>query len=248
MRLLLINPNITQAVTDRMAAEARLSASPGTEIVAVTAAFGSEYIASRPEAAIGAHAVLDAIACHEQGCDAIIIAAFGDPGLAAARELASIPVLGLGESAMLVAWTLCRRFSIVCLSSRLRRWYIELAEEVGLAGRLGSVRGLDVAIPDIANAKEQLQARLIAECLAAVEQDGAEAVIFGGGPIAGLAREVADDIPVPVLDGVSCAVRLAEAIGGLHPRKPVTGSFARPAPKPATGLSPALLRRFTGKG
>lgn len=191
--------------------------------------------------------MLDAIARHEAGCDAVIIAAFGDPGLAAAREFASVPVFGLGESAMLVAWTLCRRFSIICLSARLRRWYIECAEEVGLAGRLGSVRGLDVAIPDIARAKEQFQELLVAECHAAIAQDGAEAVIFGGGPIAGLAREVADEVPVPTLDGVACSVRMAEAVGGLHPRQPSAGSFARPAPKPAKGLGPELMRRITGQ-
>lgn len=248
MRLLLINPNVTRAVTDRMAAEARMAASSGTEIVPITAAFGTEYIANRPEAVIGAHAVLDAIARHETGCDAVVIAAFGDPGLAAAREFASIPVFGLGESAMLVAWTLCRRFSIICLSTRLRRWYIECAEEVGLAGRLASVRGLDVPIPDITRAKEQFQDQLIAACHAAVQQDGAEAVIFGGGPIAGLAREVAGEVPVPTLDGVACAVRMAEAVAGLRPRKPSAGSFARPAPKPAQGLAPELMRRITGQG
>jgi allantoin racemase len=80
----------------------------------------------------------------------------------------------------------------------------------------------------------------------AIEQDEAEVIIFGGGPIAGLAREVREVVPVPCLDGVSCAVRMAEALVGLHPRPAERGSFARPRAKPANGLSPELMRRITG--
>lgn len=246
MKLLLINPNITTAMTASMAAEARRFTSPGTEIVAVTAAFGTQYVENRAEAAIAAHAVLDALARHAEGCDAAIVSAFGDPGLAAARELADIPVVGIEESAILAAWMLGRRYSIVCLTPRLRRWYIECAEEHGLAGRLASVRALDLPIPDITQAKDRFRAALLAECGRAVEEDEAEVIIFGGGPIAGLAREAAMQIPVPVLDGVSCAVRMAEALVGLAPRPATRGSFSRPHPKPAQGLSPDLMRRITG--
>jgi allantoin racemase len=69
---------------------------------------------------------------------------------------------------------------------------------------------------------------------------------FGGGPIAGLARETRDMVPVPCLDGVSCAVRMAEALVALNPRPPSRGSFARPRGKPVQGLSPELMRRIVG--
>jgi allantoin racemase len=246
MKLLLINPNVTEAITESMAVEARFFASPGTEITAVTAAFGTQYVENRAEAAIAAHAVLDALAHHVEGHDAAIVSAFGDPGLAAAREFADIPIFGIEEAALLTAWTLGRRIAIVCLTPRLRRWYQECAEEHGLAGRLVSVRALDVPISDITRARDQFRTRLLEECRRAVEEDDAEVIIFGGGPIAGLAREAASEIPVPTLDGVSCAVRLAEAVTGLHPRPPSRGSFARPRPKPARGLSAALTRRIVG--
>jgi Asp/Glu/hydantoin racemase len=244
VKLLLINPNVTEAMTASMATEARLSASPGTEITAVTASFGTQYVENRVEAAIAGHAVLDALAAHMEGHDAAIVSAFGDPGLAAAREFADIPVFGIEESALLTAWTLGRRIAIVCLTPRLARWYLECAEEHGLAGRLVCVRPLDVPIPDITRAKDQLRSRLLEECGRAIEEDQAEVIVFGGGPIAGLARESAPEIPVPTLDGVSCAVRLAEAVAGLHLRPPSYGSFARPRPKPAQGLSPELTRRI----
>lgn len=248
MKLLLINPNITESMTETMAAEARRFASPGTEIVAVTAAFGTQYVENRAEASIASHAVLDALAKHAAGCDAAIVCAFGDPGLAAAREFADIPIVGIEESAILAAWMLGRRYSIICLTPRLRTWYIECAQEHGLAGRLASVRALNAPIADITLAKQQFRTRLLELCMQAIEQDDAEVIIFGGGPIAGLAREVRDDIPVPTLDGVGCAVRMAEALVGLRPRSPLRGSFARPAPKPAKGLAPELTQRITGEG
>jgi allantoin racemase len=246
MKLLLINPNITEAMTASMVAEARLFASPATEITGVTAAFGTQYVENRVEAAIAGHAVLDALASHMEGHDAAMVSAFGDPGLAAAREFADIPIFGIEESALLTAWTLGRRIAIVCLTPRLRRWYQECAEEHGLAGRLVCVRALNVPIPDITQAKTQLRDRLLEECARAVDEDDAEVIIFGGGPIAGLARETSALIPVPTLDGVSCAVRLAEAVTGLRPRPPSRGSFARPRSKPARGLSPALMQRIVG--
>jgi Asp/Glu/hydantoin racemase len=240
MKLLLINPNISDDVTKVMAEEARRSASPGTEIAATTARFGVLYIENRGESAIAAHAVLDAIAEHGAGADAVIVSAFGDPGLKAARELFDLPVVGLAESAFLMAWTLGHRYSIVAMTPRLGAWFRESAREHGLDGRLASVRALAEGPTDIAKAKEQLREKLVTECLRAVEADGAEVVILGGGPIAGLARDCADRIPVPALDGVSCAVRLAEALVGLKPRAAQRGSFARPAAKANRGLSPNL--------
>src|SRR5262249_48065699 len=191
---------------------------------------------------IASHAVLDVLAEHGAGADAAIISAFGDPGLAAARELVDIPVVGVSEAAFLMAWTLGRRYAIVAMTRRLGTWYRECAVEHGLDGRLATVRALDVPLTDITRAREQLRDRLLAECLPAVDEDGAEVVILGGGPLAGLAHEAAAEIPVPTLDGVSCAVRLAEALVGLAPRPATRGSFARPAAKPTRGLSPALAK------
>ena len=242
MRLLLINPNISEGVTEIMAAEARRTASASTEIVTATARFGVLYIENRIEAAVGAHAALEALAEHGDGCDAAIIAAFGDPGLAAARELVDIPVVALCEAALLTARSLGQRYSIVCLTRRLRTWYLEVAAEYGLAARMASVRALDVPVTDITTAKDELREKLVEQCLRAVDEDDADVVILGGGPLAGLARESADRIPVPTLDGVTCAVRQAESLVALRPRPPRRGSFARPPKKPSRGLSPALTR------
>ncbi len=242
MRLLLINPNITAAITDVMAEEARHAAAAGTEIRTASARFGTLYIENRAEAAIAGHAVLEALAEHAAGCDAVIVSAFGDPGLAAAKELADVPVVGISEAALLTAWMLGRRFAVVCMTARLRTWYAECVAEHGLAGRLAAVRALDVPVKDVTRARDELAEPMVELCNRCVQEDEAEAVIVGGGPLAGLARRVADRVPVPLLDGVACAVPMAEMLVRMGVRMPERGSFARPRPKPSTGLSQALAR------
>jgi len=100
LRLLLINPNMTAAVTERLAEVGRAVANPDTEIVALTASRGFPYISARSEAEIAGVLAMEMIADHAEGADAAIIAAFGDPGLFAARELFDFPVVGMSEAAM----------------------------------------------------------------------------------------------------------------------------------------------------
>src|SRR5258708_39352648 len=113
MKILVANPNTSASVTDRLVAAGRLVASPGTELLPMTASRGVPYIATRAEAAIGSAMMLEMLAERRGTFDAAIVAAFGDPGLGGARELFDFPVVGMAEAAMLVACTLGRRFAIL---------------------------------------------------------------------------------------------------------------------------------------
>jgi len=150
-RLLLINPNISDSVSALIRAEADRSASPGTEIEVVTAPFGVAYIETRFEALIGAYAVAQLAAEHHARFDAVIVAAFGDPGLGGLREALPCPVTGLTEAALASACLLGGRFSIVAISQRIRAWYRETVQHYGLQGRLASIRALDEPLADIGN-------------------------------------------------------------------------------------------------
>ena len=61
MRILVVNPNTTVAMTGSIAATARLAASPGTEIVGLTAGFGVDGIDSAYESLLSAVAVMDRV-------------------------------------------------------------------------------------------------------------------------------------------------------------------------------------------
>lgn len=244
MKILLANPNTSQSVTDRIAQVARASASPGTALVAVTGSAGVPYIATRADAAVAGRTTLELMAEHAGGCDAAIVAAFGDPGLGGCRELLAIPVIGLAEAAMLTACMLGRRFSIVTFSGALGPWYRECVDYNGLASRLASIRCLDGPFDDIARVQDEKEDLLVDLCARAAAEDQAEVIILGGAPLAGLAVRVAGRVPVPLVDGVAAAVRQAETLAALAPRKATVGSFRRPAAKSIVGVSTALTRLF----
>lgn len=240
MKLLVINPNTSEEVTQRIAATARAAAGPGTEIEAVTARVGVPYIATRAEALIGGTVVLEMLAERHETADAAIIAAFGDPGLGGARELFPIPIVGLAEAAMLTACMLGRRFAIVSFARALGPWYQECLEWHGLAGRCAGIRLLDDTFSSIADVQEEREELLVDLARRAVTHDDADVIVLAGAPLAGLAARVRERIPVPVVDGVAAAVKQAEGLFVLAPRAPAAGTYRRPDAKPSKGLSPRL--------
>lgn len=245
MRLLLLNPNTTGAVTDRLMEAARVVAAPTTRLVPLTATRGVPYIATRAEAQIGGAIALEMLAEHHRDADAAIIAAFGDPGLLGARELFDIPVIGMAEAAMLTACTLGRRFAIVTFARALGPWYEECVAMHGLTGRCAGISMLDGAFRSISDVQEEKESLIVDLAHRSITEHEADVVILGGAPLAGLAAKVRDRIPVPVVDQVQAAVKMAEAIVALAPRKATTGTFRRPDAKSAVGLSDALGRRIS---
>jgi allantoin racemase len=242
MRLLILNPNTSKSVTERIAAQARATAAPGTELLLDTSDRGVPYIATRAEATIGGHVALEMLARRQGEFDAAIIAAFGDPGLGGARELFDQPVVGLAEAGILTACMLGRRFAVVSFSSTLEPWYRECVEMHGLSGRLAGIFTLTEPFRDIARVSEEKADKLVALCGSAIREGAADVVVLAGAPLAGLAPVISDRVPVPVVDCVSAAVCQAETLVRLAPRKATVGSFRRPSPKPTSGLDPALMR------
>jgi Asp/Glu/hydantoin racemase len=249
MRLLVVNPNISQSVSRLIAEEARRAASPGTEITMATAPYGVAYIETRFEAQIGAQAVAELVAERRHTHDAVVVAAFGDPGLPGLKEALDIPVVGMTEAALMTACLLGKRFSIVAISRRITAWYRECVEYNGLLGRLASIRSLRQPLENIGSVQDDHGRQLRELCLAAAEEDGADVVIVAGAPLAGLARSMKGELPVPVVDGVSSAVCHAETLVRLAPGVARAGSFAPPPQKPHAGLSPGMSDLFRhGRG
>jgi Asp/Glu/hydantoin racemase len=239
MRLLLINPNTTASITEKVAAEARRIASAGTEIVPATGAFGARYISSRAAYAIAAHAALDAYAKADQAHDAVVLACFGDPGLDALREIAPKPVIGMADASIRAACKSGAKFSIVTGGLGWVAMLEEFVASRGLAARLASVRAVPQTGGAIAADPVAALNALTKECREAAEKDGADVVILGGAGMAGLAARVAGSVAVPVLDCIEAAIREAEKLAGKS-GPAATGA----APAESTGLSPALAARL----
>lgn len=245
MRILLLNPNMTQAITDRLADAGAQVAGPGVSIVKATAPRGFPYISGRAEAQIAGAIALEMLAERVGSFDAAIIAAFGDPGLHGARELFDQPVIGMSEAAMLTACMLGKRFGIVSFAARMAPWYTECVETHGLTGRCAGVFCLDQpfsSVTDVAAEKRDALQRLARSAV----ESGADVVILAGAPLAGLAAELRGHVPVPLVDQVHAAIRQAETLLALAPRKATAGSFRRPPSKESSGLAASLSARIAG--
>jgi Asp/Glu/hydantoin racemase len=233
VKLLVMNPNITESVTQLIGAEARRAASPGTELTLLTATFGVAYIETELEALIGGYASLISISDHLADHDAIVMAAFGDPGIGALREAFDRPVVGLTEAALREAAAIAQRFSIIGISPRIGAWYRSVVEGYGYGDRLASIRTLDAPIRDIAGVQDEHGARLRTLTEEVVARDGAQAVIVAGAPLAGLARRITG-LPVPLVDPIAAAVRQAQI--APRPRREA------PPRKASAGLPEAIRR------
>ena len=121
-----------------------------------------------------------------RSCDAVLIAAFGDPGLAAIREIAPVPVVGIAEAAFGAARETGPRFSLVAISERIALWYRECAAINDVRGNLASIRTLSAPLRDIGSVQEDHEEALLTLCRRIVEEDAADAVVLAGAPLAGL--------------------------------------------------------------
>ena len=247
MKILVINPNLTQAVTDAVAGVARGSASPGTEIVAVTGVSGPQVIGSRAENAVAHIGVLELAARHCAGCDAIVLGVSLDTALQALRELLAIPVVGMTEAGLIGASLVATKIGVITYGRRMVPLYEELVRAHGYGERVAAVSAVDVTPADTFSDPEGTRSRVLAGCQALVDDHGAEAIVLAGAAMAGMQPVLQPKLPVPLVDGIACAVQLAEMLVRLKLPKPSTGSLAHPGARAVHGLSPELAALFQAK-
>ncbi|MCA3565496.1 MAG: aspartate/glutamate racemase family protein [Methylocystis sp.] len=256
MNILVVKPNMTESITDRLVHVGSKVASAGATLIPATAPRGFPYISSRAEAQVAGAILLDMLAERQGSFDAAIIAAFGDPGFFAARELFDFPVIGMSEAAMLTACMLGKRSGIVTFAANLEPWYRECVEMHGLNNRLAGIRCAGGGFSKIDNVAEEKEAALIALAQQSIEDDGADVIILAGAPLSGAAEKIKDRIAVPLVDQMSAAIRQAETLQAetlqaetlvlLATAAARAGAFRRPPPKESSGLSSSLSARFSG--
>lgn len=245
MRILLINPNMTAAVTESCAREARAVAAPGTEIVPLTGEFGAQIISSRAENAVAAHTLLTLLARHHADADAVLLAVSYDTALLAAREMVSIPVVGMTEAALVTAHLVGSRFGLVTFGTP--SVYRDLVAERGLAARFAGLRSIETPASAVYADPQAVERRVIEAATALAQEDGAECVVLSGAAMAGFARRIKDNVPVPVLDGIACGVPLCEMLVKLELKAPSLGSMVPPSGRATRGLDPALAALLAKK-
>ncbi|MFC0201671.1 aspartate/glutamate racemase family protein [Paracoccus rhizosphaerae] len=230
MKLVVINPNSTRSMTDKIVASARAVAAPDTEVEGRTAHGAPASIEGHfDEVMSAAHLLREVQAARD--ADAIVVACFDDPAIGACREVATGPVIGICEAAVKAASMIATSFSIVTTLPRSVPVIEELVRKYGLDHQCRRVRS--AAIPVLAleepgsNARQQVRA----EILRAIEEDRCEAVVLGCAGMSDLTEWLSAETGIPVIDGVTVATKLAEALVGAGLKTSKIGAYATPNQK-----------------
>jgi allantoin racemase len=195
--------------------EAALQAfvSPGVTVEARPRYSGPKSIESMWEEYLSVPGLLEAVVeLEREGFDAVVPGCFGDPGIDAARELVSIPVLGIGATAMLVAANLSHRFSVVTVLESVVRPLENLARLTGIEPKLASVRQIGIPVLELNADPEVTFNRLIEVSREVIEQDRADALVLGCGTLSFRSAELQEAVGVPVVNPIQVTLRMAELL------------------------------------
>jgi allantoin racemase len=231
MRILVINPNTTQAMTDEIGNVARAAAAPATEIEAVSPANGPRSIEGFTDEVLGAYNTVDVVAQTKGQYDGYVIACFGDPGVSACREVADVPVVGIAEAAMHMASLVAHRWSIVTVLPRVKPFLEEVVHRCGMDYKCASIRCTSLTVLEIQEDVERTKRLMLDEARDAIERDGAEAILLGCAGLGPIDKTMQAALGVPVLDGTACAVKLLEGLHGYGVTTAKVRAYLSPEPK-----------------
>jgi allantoin racemase len=211
IKILVINPNTTASMTEKIAISARDIARPGTEIIAANSQNGPASIQGYLDIATCIPGLLEEIKKHPD-VDAIVIACFDDTGLDAVRCITSVPVLGIGEAAYHAASMIATKFSVVTTMSKSVAGLENNLARYGLAQKCVRVRATDIPVLKLEEGDPKTLDKIRSEIRDAIEHDHAEAIVLGCAGMADLMVQLSDEFGLPVIDGVAAGVALAEAL------------------------------------
>jgi allantoin racemase len=241
VRLLVVNVNTTASMTEAIAASARSVAAPGTEIIGLTPSFGAESVEGNLESYLAAVAVMNAVATYDGPFDAVVQAGFGEHGREGLQELLDVPVVDITEAAAHLACMIGHKYSVVTTLDRTVPLIEGRLTLAGLATRCASIRSSGLSVLELEEDPATAVKAIVREAELAVRDDRAEVICLGCGGMAGLDDAVRRATGVPVVDGVTAAVKLAESLVGLGLSTSKIRTYAPPRPKRITGWPlPAL--------
>lgn len=235
MRILVVNVNTTASITDTIAQQARAVASPGTEIVGLTPYFGAESVEGNFESYLAAIAVMDRVMAYDQPFDAVIQAGYGEHGREGLQELLNVPVVDITEAAASTAMFLGHAYSVVTTLDRTVPLIEDRLKLAGLSQRCASVRASGMAVLELEEDPLAAMEAIVREAELAIRDDKAEVICLGCGGMAGLDEQIRQRTGVPVVDGVTAAVTIAESLVRLGLSTSKIRTYATPRPKKVIG-------------
>ena len=211
MKLLVVNPNTTASMTEKIADVARAAARPDTEIVATNPDDGPVSIQGYLDVATCVPGLLAEVAQHPDA-DAVLVACFDDTGVDALRCVVDGPVIGIGEAAYHAASMVSAKFGVVTTLSRSVPGLEANLARYGLERKCAGVRATDIEVLDLEAGDPATTEKIRDEIRKAMTEDQAEAIVLGCAGMADLMIKLSIEFRIPIIDGVACGVAMAEAL------------------------------------
>jgi allantoin racemase len=227
-KVLVVNSNSSAGATEQIEAGCRPHVTDGTEVSYITAAAGPEGIDTPLDVAISGLETTRAIVRHRDEFDAFIVACGNDPGLDMARQVTDKPVVGIAEAGILFALTLGAKFSPLTLLRSEIPSVEEMVARYGLTSRLASVATLDISAGELIGGSGDNYDRFVQTAATARDRDMAEVIVLVGSVMAGLENRLTEDVGIPVVSGMVCAIKLAADLAELGVRTSRAFKFATP--------------------
>ncbi|WP_106744228.1 aspartate/glutamate racemase family protein [Yoonia maritima] len=213
MKIVLMNPNATNAMTQSMLAVARAAAPAEVQVSGWTNSDGPKAIQGREDGEAATKGLLAGLMSEDvKNADLIIIACFDDVGLPEMRHRAHCPVIGIGQAAYTMAVLLGQGFSVVTSTDVSIPVIEENIEALGFSKNCKSIRASGLPVLTIEEASEDTCDTLSKEILATKHEDGSTTVILGCAGMAALHKKLEANTGMVLIDGVRASVLLSLAV------------------------------------
>src|SRR5918998_84249 len=155
------------------------------------------------------------------GTDAFVVGCCYDPGVAVARELTDMPVVGPLEASVLYSRFFGHRFSVVTDHRKAVPELENLVRLYGIEANCRSVRAIDWYVENMVEDPSAVAHDAAERCRRVLDEDGAECVVLGCTIIAAcLEREIlrgAEELAtLPIVNPNVMAVKAAELLADLR--------------------------------
>jgi Asp/Glu/hydantoin racemase len=209
MRILVINPNSTEAVTrgiDEAVEPLRMSGGPAIDCV--TLEEGPPGIETQQHVDGVIPHLLSLVSRQEKEYAAFVIACYSDPGLHSLREATKKPVLGISECGILTALTLGQRFGVIAILQKSIPRHLRYVGALGVSDRLAAELPVDLPVVELSN-EQKTFGRMVEVGKALRERHGADVVVMGCAGMARYRKPLQEAIGIPVVEPTQAAVSMA---------------------------------------
>lgn len=210
-RILVINPNSTEAVTrgiDEACEPLRIEGGPGIDCV--TLKEGPPGVETQQHVDGVVAPLINLVRSREQDYDAFVIACYSDPGLHSIREVTRKPVLGISECGILTALTLGQKFGVIAILKQSIARHLRYVGALGVAERMAGELPVGLPVTELSDEKKTF-GRMVEVGKALRDTHGADVVVMGCAGMARYRKPLQDEIRIPVVEPTQAAVAMAIA-------------------------------------